>query len=112
MLKPLEFFRYTLDKCVRVNDDYITLCPGQTKRLDEIGIGNYCYFILKSLTGRDEVVKYDHTDNYKERNKPDTIAVQRDILNTGRKAFGAGDCIVHEWFGEYIKQWIEQEIPL
>lgn len=112
MLRPLEFYRDVLNQGVRVSDDVITLCNGHARIFDQVGKNNHCYLVLRGANNRMEVVRYDHTDDYAERTRPDTVAVQRDVLNTGRKAFGAGDCITHEWYGQYIIEWVNQEAPV
>lgn len=112
MLKPLEFYRAVLNRGVKVSDDALTLCNGGGRIFDQVGKGNSCYLVLRSVSNRVEVVRYDHTDDYADRSLPDMIPVQRDVMATGRKAFGAGDCLGHEWFGQYITEWVNQEAPV
>lgn len=109
MLKPAEFFSSTLANGVKASEDTITLCRGHAQALDAVGIGHHCYLVI-SCTGRSEVVRYNHTENYADRMKPDTIAVVRDVLATGRKNFAPGTCVAHEWFGVAITEWVKQEV--
>lgn len=109
MLKPVEFFNSTLERGVKASDDTITLCRGHAQALDAVGKGNHCYLVI-SCTGRTEVVRYNHTDDYADRMKPDVIAVTRDVRATGRKNFAAGSCVDHKWFGMAITEWVKQEV--
>lgn len=109
MLKPVEFFNSTVVQGVKASADTITLCRGHAQALDAVGKGNHCYLVLH-CTGRAEVVRYNHTEDYADRMKPDTIAVVRDVLAGGRKNFAPGTCVKHEWFGVAITEWVKQEV--
>lgn len=109
MLKPVEFFTSTLERGVKATDDTITLCRGHAQALDAVGKGNHCYLVI-SVSGRSEVVRYSHTDDYADRMKGDTIPVVRDVLSTGRKNFAPGTCVAHKWFGLAITEWVKQEV--
>lgn len=109
MLKPVEFLIMTVANGIKASDTTITLCRGDAQALDAVGTGNHCYLVLTDGR-RNEVVRYNHTDNYADRSKGDTIAVERDVLATGRKNYAPGACAKHEWFGVAITEWVKQEV--
>lgn len=109
MLKPVEFIHLTVANGVKASDDTITFCRGHAQALDAVGKGNHCYLVLADGR-RTEVVKYNHTEDYADRIKPDVVAVVRDVLSTGRKNYAPGVCAKHEWFGMAITEWVKQEV--
>lgn len=108
MLKPLDFFRTHITQGLSPEQDYIWLPTNRVKDLDAVGVGNHTYLTLRS--GKfNEVVRYDHIEDFKTKRDKNRITVTRDILSSGRKTFPLGVCIGFEWFSVALSEWQAQE---
>ena len=69
----------------------ITIRTDDALKLNELGVGNYTYFVF-SYNGNSEVVKYTHTATIPASTKNTVITVERDVEATGVYNFPMKTC--------------------
>lgn len=111
MLKPLDFYTTRLARGLTPEREVIFLPPATIRKLDKVGIGNHTYLSVR-FGAFQEVVRYDHVENFKDKHKKNQIAIIRDVRGTGRKTFPCGACVTYEWFAESLKEYHAQEVPI
>lgn len=104
MLTPMDFYKTQLGRGLRPEQEVIYLPPSLVRTLDNVGIGNHTYLSIR-FGSFQEVVRYDHTENFQDKAKKNQIPVVRDVRNTGRKTFPCGACVSFEWFSEAILEF-------
>ena len=110
MLTPLDFYKTRLARGLTPEQLTVTLPAEAVKKLDAVGIGNHTYISI-SFGAFQEVVRYDHTEDYLTKANKTQISVVRDVRNSGRKTFPCGACVSFEWFTEALTEWHAQEYP-
>lgn len=110
MLIPLDFMRTHLTRGLTPEQMVMSLPPTVVKMLDKVGLGNHTYFSVQ-MGKFQEVVRYDHVENYQQKANKTVITVQRDVRNSGRKTFPCGACVSFEWFAQAITEYHNQEHP-
>lgn len=108
MLKPMDFLRTNLVRGLRPEQEVIFLPPSVVRKLDKVGVGNHTYLSI-TFGSFQEVVRYDHTEDFKQKHKKNQIPVIRDVRSTGRKTFPCGACVTFEWFAESLVEFHKQE---
>jgi len=114
MFKPMDLFSTVLARPLRVGDDTVCLRPDAAKKLDQVGLGNHTYFVVRGMSGRAEILKYHHTEDYKDRRGRNAVQVpvERDATYQGRWSFGEGSCLEFQWTTVALTEWIDQVRPI
>lgn len=108
MLKPMDFYRTNITHGLTPEREFIRLPPHMVRKLDKVGIGNHTYLSI-NFGNFQEIVRYDHVEDFKQKHKKNQISITRDVRGTGRKTFPCGACVTFEWFTECIVEFHKQE---
>lgn len=108
MLKPMDFYKAQLQSGLKPEQDKLILTPHAVRKLDKVGVGNHTYFSI-TYGGFQEVLRYDHTENFKDKAQKNMITVTRDIRATGRKTYPCGACITYQWFDQSLREFCPEE---
>lgn len=108
MLKALDFYRTHLSRGLTPEKEVMFLPPNMVRKLDAVGVGNHTYLSI-TFGSFQEVVRYDHVEDFKQKHKKNQINIIRDVRSSGRKTFPCGACVTFEWFAESLVEFHKQE---
>lgn len=100
MLVDMAAFQAHLVKGLSPADTKLYLAPDKLKALDRIGVGNHTVLRIKSGAFV-ELVRYDHTEDYKQREFKDFVHITRNVDGTGHKTFPKGVCVDFVWTDDF-----------